>query len=62
MKPDPSSAVKPDVTSLRSTIEWLRKEGLLVETEREVDPDLEITRDGLPQFRASSRTIAALKG
>ena len=43
MKPANSGAVKPDVTSLRSTIDWLRKEGLLVETEREVDPDLEIT-------------------
>ena len=32
-----------DITSLRSTIEWLRAEGLLIETQREVDPDLEIT-------------------
>jgi len=32
-----------DVTSLRSTIEWLRKEGDLIETDKEVDPDLEIT-------------------
>ncbi|MCC6475077.1 MAG: UbiD family decarboxylase, partial [Burkholderiales bacterium] len=38
-----SGAQAPDVTSLRSTLEWLRAEGLLVETEREVDPDLEIT-------------------
>ncbi|HEY9529835.1 MAG TPA: hypothetical protein VIQ55_00495, partial [Burkholderiales bacterium] len=43
MKPAQASAVKPDVTSLRSTLDWLRKEGLLIETEREVDPDLEIT-------------------
>ena len=43
MKPAHANAVKPDVTSLRSTIEWLRKEGLLVETDREVNPDLEIT-------------------
>jgi len=43
MKPAHPNAVKPDVTSLRSTIEWLRKEHLLVETDREVDPDLEIT-------------------
>jgi len=28
---------------LRSTIEWLRSEGLLLETDVEVDPDLEIT-------------------
>ncbi len=34
---------KPDITSLRSTIEWLRKEGLLIETDKEVSPDLEIT-------------------
>jgi len=37
------TAVKPDVSSLRSTIEWLRAEGLLMETQKEVDPDLEIT-------------------
>src|SRR5512137_2960422 len=36
-------AVKPDTTSLRSTIDWLRSEGLLVETDKEVNPDLEIT-------------------
>lgn len=32
-----------DITSLRSTIEWLRAEGLLIETRKPVDPDLEIT-------------------
>src|SRR5581483_11065992 len=32
-----------DITSLRSTVEWLRAEGLLIETQKEVDPDLEIT-------------------
>ena len=39
---NPHSAVN-DITSLRSTIEWLRAEGDLIETEVEVDPDLEIT-------------------
>lgn len=29
--------------SLRATVDWLRREGLLLETEVEVDPDLEIT-------------------
>jgi len=45
-----SSVMKPvsagtarDITSLRAAIEWLRAEGLLIETDREVDPDLEIT-------------------
>ncbi len=42
-EPMKRTAVKPDVTSLRSAIEWLKSEGLLVETEREVNPDLEIT-------------------
>src|SRR3990172_653554 len=32
-----------NITSLRSTLEWLRAEGLLIETEKEVNPDLEIT-------------------
>jgi 4-hydroxy-3-polyprenylbenzoate decarboxylase len=32
-----------DITSLRSTIEWLRARGYLLETSKEVDPDLEIT-------------------
>lgn len=35
------SAAKP--RDLRETIEWLRKEGDLIETDVEVDPDLEIT-------------------
>ena len=42
-KPEKTAAVKPDVTSLRSTVDWLRSEGLLVETDKEVNPDLEIT-------------------
>ena len=32
-----------DVTSLRSALEWLKSEGLLIETDKEVNPDLEIT-------------------
>jgi UbiD family decarboxylase len=32
-----------DIRDLRSTIEWLRRSGALLETEVEVDPDLEIT-------------------
>ena len=32
-----------DVTSLRATLDWLREEGDLIETEKEVNPDLEIT-------------------
>ena len=29
--------------SLRSTLEWLKREKYLIETDKEVDPDLEIT-------------------
>ena len=32
-----------DISSLRSTLDWLRAEGNLLETDVEVDPDLEIT-------------------
>ena len=42
MKPVAAGASR-DITSLRATIEWLRSEGLLIETDREVNPDLEIT-------------------
>ena len=38
-----AAKVERDITSLRSTIKWLLSEGLIVETEREVNPDLEIT-------------------
>ena len=31
------------ITDLRSTLDWLRSEGLLLETEKAVDPDCEIT-------------------
>ena len=34
---------KKNLTSLRGTLDWLRKEGDLIETEKEVDPNLEIT-------------------
>jgi len=43
MKPAQSGAVKPDITSLRSTVEWLRSEGLLIETDQPVSGDLELT-------------------
>jgi len=36
-------ATKPDLHSLRSTIDWLRDDGSLLETEIEVDGDLELT-------------------
>ncbi|MBT3792909.1 MAG: UbiD family decarboxylase [Rhodospirillales bacterium] len=32
-----------DITNLRSTLEWLKSEGDLIETDKEVNPDLEIT-------------------
>ena len=32
-----------DLRTLRGTVDWLRQEGLLLETEVEVDPDLELT-------------------
>src|SRR5512141_278779 len=38
-----SERVKRDVTSLRSTIKWLLSEGDVFETNKEVNPDLEIT-------------------
>ncbi len=41
-----ASAVKEvtkDITSLRSTLEWLESQGDLFKTDVEVDPDLEIT-------------------
>ncbi|HEU4340846.1 MAG TPA: hypothetical protein VFU31_04685 [Candidatus Binatia bacterium] len=43
------AAIKEDrapveaIRDLRSTIEWLRQEGDLIETDKEVNPDLEIT-------------------
>ena len=35
--------MKPDATSLRAAVEWLRAEGLLVETDKPVSGDLELT-------------------
>src|SRR5258705_407817 len=32
-----------DLTSLAATVDWLRDEGLLLETDVEVNPDLELT-------------------
>ena len=40
---DANVLIKKDFFSLRSTLEWLRDEKLLIETDKEVDPDLEIT-------------------
>ena len=40
-KPIKGSLVR-DCTSLRSAIDWMRSAGLIVETEKEVNPDLEI--------------------
>jgi len=37
------TAAERGLTSLPAALEWLRKEGDLIETEKEVDPDLEIT-------------------
>src|SRR5258707_6157369 len=34
---------KDDIRSLPATVEWLRREGLLLETDVEVDGDLELT-------------------
>src|ERR1700688_526511 len=33
----------PDTSDLRSTLAWLRQEGDLIETDKEVDPDLQVT-------------------
>ena len=35
--------VKDELKDLRGTLEWLRSEGLLLETDVEVEPDLDIT-------------------
>ena len=37
------STEQRDITSLRAALDWLRTQGDLMETDREVDPDLEIT-------------------
>jgi 4-hydroxy-3-polyprenylbenzoate decarboxylase len=38
-----AKAGKKDITNLRSALDWLKSEGHLMETDKEVDPDLEIT-------------------
>ncbi|MEE8622840.1 MAG: UbiD family decarboxylase [Alphaproteobacteria bacterium] len=35
--------MKNDITNLRAALEWLKAEGDVMETDKEVDPDLEIT-------------------
>ena len=47
-----------DITSLRSALSWLRAQGYLIETEKEVNPDLEIT--GLQKHFDGSFPIRAL--
>src|SRR5712692_10099914 len=37
------SPLASDLTSLPATVEWLREQQLLLETDVEVDPDLELT-------------------
>ena len=39
----PEIAAGPAGRDLRSTLDWLRQQGDLIETEKEVDPDLEVT-------------------
>src|SRR5271167_85922 len=38
-----AAPANPGTRDLRSTLEWLRAQGDLIETEKEVDPDLEVT-------------------
>jgi 3-polyprenyl-4-hydroxybenzoate decarboxylase len=33
---------REEIKSLRSTLDWLKKEGLIIETDKEVDPKLEV--------------------
>lgn len=42
-QPASPNILKPDVSSLPKAVDWLRSEGLIVETDKEVNPDLEIT-------------------
>jgi len=37
-----ANKAKPTIRDLRSTLAWLRSEGDLIETDKEVNPDLEI--------------------
>ena len=41
--PTKTVATKEEIKSLRNTIDWLRRNGDLMETDNEVNPDLEIT-------------------
>ena len=41
--PVPSSGAISHLRDLRSTLEWLKAQGDLIETDKEVDPDLEVT-------------------
>jgi hypothetical protein len=41
---------------LRSTLEWLRAQGALIETDKEVDPDLQVT--GLQKHMAAARSYS----
>ncbi len=54
-KPAPTMAAKKSIHDLRSTIEWFRSEGYLVETDVEVNPDLEIT--GLQKLMDGAQPI-----
>ena len=42
-KTEALASVHAGPRDLRSTLEWLRSQGDLVETDKEVDPDLEVT-------------------
>ena len=42
-KESDKKAGKKDVTNLRGALDWLRSTGNLIETDKEVNPDLEIT-------------------
>jgi len=42
-KEKPSAKQQHHATDLRSTLDWLRRQGDLIETDKPVDPDLEVT-------------------
>jgi UbiD family decarboxylase len=42
-KPSPESSARHHAFDLRSALDWLRTQGDLIETDKEVDPDLEVT-------------------
>ena len=42
-KEKPAPAKQHHARDLRSTLDWLRREGDLIETDKPVDPDLEVT-------------------